>query len=63
MELISGKGITYAKIVTVEDTKGESDFSGESICFKHSGIYRVSIYAEDNEGRHGTLDMYLGVND
>ena len=44
------------------DLEDERIINGK-VKFSKPGIYRLSIYVEDSEERHGTQEFYLGVNE
>ncbi len=64
-DLIEGEGVEFAKIVSISncvDLEDERIINGK-VKFSKPGIYRLSIYVEDSEERHGTQEFYLGVNE
>jgi len=65
-DLIKGEGITCVKLISVMDDEEKviDDLKkGNEVFFKEPGVYRVSLYVEDAEGRFGTEDLYIGVGE
>jgi hypothetical protein len=65
-ELINGDGITCVKLISIMDDEEkvvDELKKGNEVFFKKPGIYRVSLYVEDAEGRFGTEDLYIGVGE